>query len=83
MIPMLKALEPNYTGLRPRSYDSLTGLPFRPWKHLKNDEVVEDVLNDLRSNDRERDLALRLMEIVDEISDLEERIAELENEAGS
>lgn len=58
-------LDPGYVGLRPRSYDALTGLPFRPWTQLKDIEVVEDVLNDMRSNDRERDLALRLLDLLE------------------
>lgn len=58
-------LDPGYVGLRPRSYDALTGLPFRPWTPLKDIEVVEDVLNDMRSNDRERDLALRLLDVLE------------------
>ncbi len=58
-------MDPTYVGLRPRSYDSLTGLPFRRWSPMKDIEVVEDVLNDMRSNDRERDLALRLLDHID------------------
>lgn len=58
-------MERGYDHLRPKSYDSLTGLPFRRWSPMKDIEVIEDVLNDLRSNDRERDLALRMLNLIE------------------
>ena len=54
-----------YAHIRPRSYDAMTGMPFKPWQNMTNDEVVADVLNDLRANDRERDLALRLLDMLE------------------
>lgn len=58
-------MERGYDHIRPKSYDSLTGMPYRPWRPMKDIEVVEDVLNDLRSNDRERELALRLLNLIE------------------
>lgn len=54
-----------YEHARPRMYDSITGLPFPRWKPMSGIEVVNDVLNDMHANDRERDLALRLLDAIE------------------
>lgn len=45
----------------------VTGLRVREWRGLTDDEVVEDILSDLSSTDRERDLALRLLRVLEEL----------------
>ena len=64
MIPS-ELMDGGYEHTRPRSYDFQTGLPFRRWTPMTDMEVVEDVLNDMQSNDRERDLALRLLNLLE------------------
>lgn len=47
--------------------DKPTGLRVLAWRHLYHIEVVEIVLNDLSAPDRERDLALRLLEVLEAV----------------